>query len=428
MEQLQAWERLDRAALQELNAVRLKNMLAYARKAVPLYATGPWRESLAGSTAAPLQAWPLLERGTIKAHGAQLCARHRRPGTFCRNSSASTGEPLQVAWNPHGAAWGWANEYRVMHWHGIEPGVRTLLMWGSGHPLQDWVRNCKVFRTTELTPARLDEACEYLLQQRPQLCMGLPSALTALARHVRQRYPGLPQSLVRHVKLGGEQVYPFQREELTRHLGAKLFESYGCTEVGPIAAQCPAGSMHVLACNVHLEICRDGKPASPGELGDIVVTSLSNRAMPLVRCKIGDCGRVSEEPCECGRPYPVLSNLLGRAADLFLASDGTRVHGSSLVQGLRTLLAEAPLGAVCQVLFQQIDQRHWKVLVESAAGFDATVALKLSDLVRASFGAECSAEIERVTSVPREASGKFRYYRPLISTVGNGLNETRSSA
>jgi phenylacetate-CoA ligase len=379
---------------------------------VPLYTSGPWSQALAHGDAAQISAWPILDRATVRARGSELLARGPRPGAFYRSSSASTGEPLRIAWNPHGAAWGWANEYRVMLWHGVAPGVRTLLMWGSEHRLQDWVRNCRGFLTTALTPQRLEEAAEYLLRRRPDLIMGLPSALVLLGRYIRTHYPDAPRPLVPFAKLGGEQIYPFQREELEKHFGAKVIEFYGCTEVGPIAAQCPAGSMHVMSDNVHIEICCDGEPVPDGEFGDIVATSLSNRAMPLVRCRIGDSGALSPDPCSCGRPYPVLSQLVGRAADLFMTADGAKVHGSQLGAGLQKLLGSTPLGVIRQVLFQQIDQLHWKVLVECGSGFDTPLAVQLTELVRSNFGRQCDVEIERVSVVPREASGKFRYYRP----------------
>jgi phenylacetate-coenzyme A ligase PaaK-like adenylate-forming protein len=409
--QLRAREQLDRAAYGRLAAQTLETTLQYAHDNVPLYSRDAWHQSLSRGDVTNLAAWPVLDRDTIRTRREELLARRRLRGAFYRASSASTGTPLRIAWNPRGAAWGWANEYRVMLWHGVAPGARTLLMWGSNHRLQDWVRNCRGFLTTELTPARLEQAAQYLLRRRPELCMGLPSALTMLARHVRTHYPQAPSQLVPFVKLGGEQVYPFQRRQLERFFGARVVEFYGCTEVGPIAAQCPAGSLHVMSDNVHLEIHRDGAPVAPGEFGDIVVTSLSNGAMPLVRCKNGDRGRLSPDPCACGRPYPVLAELIGRAADLFAAADGSLVHGSVLATGLESLLADAPLSAVRQVLFQQLDRLTWQVLIESDH-LPAGLAAQLMQLVHRTFGQSCQVNIERVPVVPREPSGKFRYYRP----------------
>jgi phenylacetate-CoA ligase len=295
------------------------------------------------------------------------------------------------------------------------------MMWGNSHPALEWIRNCKVYLTTELTQARLEEAAHYLIQERPTLFVGLPSAAARLARFVGAAYPDVPRPVVPFVKLGGEQIYPFERDEVERHLGAKVVEFYGSTAMGAIAAQCPERSRHVFAEHVHLEIHRDGNPVPPGEFGDIVVTSLDNRAMPLVRCRIGDRGRMSPDPCRCGRPHPVLAELVGRAADLFLAADGSLVHGSVLGRGLQSFLSTAQPGAIGQVLFQQMDDKSWKVLVESQNRLDGGLSAGLCEVVRTALGRECRVEVERVAVIPREASGKFRYYRSATNPVGRRL-------
>jgi phenylacetate-CoA ligase len=414
---LQDWERLDSAAFNHLAGTRLQETLRYAQSRVPLYATGAWQAALSRSDPENIQNWPVLERKLVVTNREQLLARGKPPGTFYRHSSASSGEPLRVAYSPQAAAWSWANEYRAMLWYGVAPGAKTLMMWGSSHPVLDWIRNCKVFLTTELTQARLEEAAQYLIQERPRLFVGLPSAAARLARFVRATYPDVPRPVVPFVKLGGEQIYPFERDEVERHLGAKVVEFYGSTEMGAIAAQCPEGSRHVFAEHVHLEIHRDGQTVPPGEFGDIVLTSLDNRAMPLVRCRIGDRGRLSPDPCRCGRPHPVLAELVGRAADLFLAADGSLVHGSVLGQGLQSFLSQAPPGAIGQVLFQQVDEKRWKVLVESQNRLDGSLSTGLSEVVRTALGKECQVEVEQVAVIPREASGKFRYYRSQTNPV-----------
>lgn len=415
---LQDWERLDRGAFGRLSRSKLEQALAYARASVPLYSSEPWRTALAGADATDVHAWPVLERRLVKTRTPELMARPRPWGTYYRRSSASSGEPVRIAYDPQAGAWSWANEYRAMLWYGIAPGARTLMLWGIRHPVLDWIRNSKVFLTFELTTARLEQAAQYVLTRKPDLCVALPSAAAQLARYIRARYPAAPRTLIPFVKLGGEQIYPFEREELERHLGSRVVESYGCTEVGAMAMECPAGSMHIFAEHVHLEIFRNGEPAPVGEFGDIVVTSLANRAMPLVRCRVGDRGRISPDPCACGLPHPVLEDLVGRAPDVFPACDGTLVHGSVLGSDLRSFLSTAPLGAVRQVLFQQIDSRRWKVLVEAGAGFGEALAGQLSAIVRRTFGRECRVEIEPVAVIPREPSGKFRYYGAASSALG----------
>jgi phenylacetate-CoA ligase len=417
--QLQSWERLDRQAFGELTRARLAEALRYALERVPLYSSGAWSTAVSRADPDDLASWPVLERDVVRTRGRELHATHPPVGVFYRHSSKSTGEPLQVALDPPAAAWSWANEYRAMLWHGVGPGAKTLAMWGGRHPALDLVKNCATFDTRSLTTAHLDAATRFLLYRRPTVCMGLPSAVAQLARYVRARFPEAPKSLVPYAKLGGEQVYPFQREEIERHLGAKSVEFYGCTEVGAIAAECPRGSMHIFSEHVCIEILHNDEPAPAGTFGDLIATSLTNRAMPLVRCRIGDRGRISPDPCPCGLPHPVLTDLVGRASDVFLAADGTKVHGSVLGQGLKPLLAHAPPRAIRQVRFEQADPLHWSALIESGEGFDEGLAAELTDLIRTTFGASCEVEIRRVSYIPREPSGKFRYYRAPLAAHGD---------
>lgn len=411
IKRLQEWERLDRAELERLGRARLRRALRYARARVPLYRSGVWESALARSDPEEVRNWPLLERAVLREEGQRLLARPRPPAICWRYTSASAGEPLKFAFNPRAAAWSWAAEYQPMLRYGVRPGAKTLMLWAGSGAILDWVRGLETFPAADLTPALLDQAAEYLLRERPALLVGPPSAVARLARHVGAAHPGARRPVVPLAKVGGEQVYPFERDEIARYLGARVVEFYGCTEVGVIAAECPEGSRHVLTPLVHLEILRDGRPAEPGELGDVVVTSLVNRAMPLVRYRPGDRARLSPEPCRCGRPQPVVAEVLGRAEDLLVTADGGLAHGSVLGRGLGPLLAGLPPGAIGQVLFQQVDRTSWRVLVESPNGVEERVAAGLAEVVRAGFGRQCRVAVEPVARIPREPSGKYRYYR-----------------
>lgn len=294
---LREWEQLDRASFRRLTDQRLREALTRAAAEVPLYATGDWRAALAHERPDEISAWPVLERDVVRTERRDLMVRQPPAGMFYRHSSASTGAPLSVAYDPKAGAWSWAGEHRAALWHGIPLGVKMLKMWGGKSSILDWIKHSRVFNAKELNAARLDEAARWLLKESPDVCMGLPSAVARLARHVRAHYPEAGASLCRFAKLGGEQIYPFQRDEIARHLGARVIEFYGCTEVGAIAAECPAGSLHVFSELVHVEVMSGDEVLPPGEKGDLVMTSLTNRAMPLVRCRIGDRGSLSPDPC-----------------------------------------------------------------------------------------------------------------------------------
>jgi phenylacetate-CoA ligase len=412
MRRLIDWDALDADAYAHLCRERLASMLRYAADHVPLYRSDPWQKQLRGRDAADLANWPVLQRDVLRQRRADLLADQLGSLHVNRRSSASTGAPVTVTWNPAALAWSWAAEYHPMLWHGLSLGARTLRIWGSGRPLENWTLNRHFVPAHDLAPDKLDAALHYIETRRPELVWGSPSSVTELACHVGRLRGPARERLVGYAKVGGEQVYAFQREEIRRYLGARVIEAYGCTEVGPVAAECPQGSLHLLEANVHVEIFRDGAAVPPGETGDIVATTLINRGMPLVRCRIGDIGRISPDPCGCGLPQPVLAELRGRAADLLVKADGTAVHGSVLGEALGRYVGKAPLGHARKILFQQVDRRTWRVQIEATREDDpAALDAQVGELVRDTFGAECRAECELVANIPREASGKYRYYR-----------------
>lgn len=418
MRRLAEWDSLDADAYRQLSHARLEDMLEFASARVPLFRTRPWTRAI-GADPRDIQRWPLLERQRLAdSHDELIVDRAFRPQLYPRYSSASTGTRVEVLWSLDGVGWSWAAEYHPMLWHGLGIGARTLRMWGSAWVVENFVLNRHFVPAHDLTPTRLDDARRYLESREPDLVWGTPSAVHELARHIG-RTRGVDQRCrVPYVKVGGEQLYAFQRDEIVRFLGEQLIESYGCTEMGPIAAECPEGSMHLLTANVHVEIVRDGQPVPPGEFGEIVATTLVNRGMPLVRCTIGDLGTISPAPCRCGRPQPVLAELRGRAADLVLKTDGTPIHGSVLGDALDRYSGDTALGSAQKVLFEQVDLCHWRVKIEAYTQPDiGALERQVTELMRAQLGTDCQVEMEIVPKISREPSGKFRYYKRLDGPV-----------
>ncbi len=413
---LQEWERLEPRAFLRLRADRLALTLDYAISRVPLYRSGAWHEALRHSDPRDLRSWPVLERSHIQSATAELLATPPRARHYVRRTAGSSGTPLGVAMDGRAAAWAWAADYRGLLWHGIPVGARSLtLVHKRESALAEWIRNRKPLPTTDLSISRLNEGVRYLQTARPTYVSGYVSAVVELARHAKLMATGAAWPLVPFAKVLGEMLFPFQRDEIEQNLGARVIETYGCNETGTAGYECPAGSLHVFSEHVEVEILRDGVPVEAGETGDIVLTCTTNRVMPLIRYRVGDRGRLSPEPCPCGRPHPVIAGIEGRIGDIFLTAAGVRIHGAALASVLKEINARSP-SAIGRTLFEQHDALTWVVLVQPGPAFTDSVGALLANGVRAIFGEECRVSVRPVAEIPREASGKFRFYRVAAPT------------
>jgi phenylacetate-CoA ligase len=296
-----------------------------------------------------------------------------------------------------------------MLWHGIPIGISTLRLSQHNRALRDLLLNQRCVPILH-APGAVDKAVRFLVGKQPPLVMGPPSALFYLARELRER--GIRKPLAPFARVGGEQLFAFQRAEIERYLGARVINSYGCTEIGAIAGECSAGSLHLCADHVHCEIFNGDAPVMPGVIGDIVVTALHNPAMPLIRYRLGDRGRISAERCRCGLPHPVLMDVQARAADTIRAADGSMLHGAELLSRMGPFFADPAADVVRQFQFVQKDPRSWQVLVEIRPPGSLSVAAgdRLAGIVREVYGAECAVETKVVEWIRRD-SGKYGYYR-----------------
>ncbi len=168
--------------------------------------------------------------------------------------------------------------------------------------------------------ADIELVIKYLQLFRPTALLGLPSILIQLGEYFEKK--GLGEQRVSTILYGGEHLSQEAKKYLRSVLGAEriLSAGYASVDGGPIGYQCPhsPGTIHHLLTDYqHLEILdpETSLEASAGELGEIVVTNLERRLMPIIRYRTGDLGRRVFRACECGKMTP-LFELLGRCDDV----------------------------------------------------------------------------------------------------------------
>ena len=253
-----------------------------------------------------------------------------------------------------------------------------------------------------------------LRQIAPDAIVGFPGAIAQAAQ--RARHEGL-SIRPRLVLCGGETLTPFRREAIEAAFDCPVYSFYGAQEFNLLAWQCPASSeFHVCEDNLVLEVLRDGRPAAPGELGEVVATALHAYQMPFLRYRLGDVVRQGRARCPCGQPFSTLSEIRGRRHDYFVWSDGALFHPDRVV----VPIMEAEAAWFDQ--YQLIQETHHRVVLRIAPSGPPTAdqLAHVEQLARAELPADVAFEIELVESVPPEPSGKQRY---CVSRVAGGEAE-----
>ncbi|MFZ5797937.1 MAG: phenylacetate--CoA ligase family protein [Thermodesulfobacteriota bacterium] len=134
-----------------------------------------------------------------------------------------------------------------------------------------------------------------------------------------------PDQLKLRVGIHGAEPWSLNmREEVEHKLGIRALDIYGLSEViGPgVAMECPHSErgMHVLEDHFLPEIVdpKTFEPLPPGELGELVFTTLTKEAFPIIRYRTKDLSRLYVEPCPCGRTLVRMEKVTGRTDDMLI--------------------------------------------------------------------------------------------------------------
>jgi phenylacetate-coenzyme A ligase PaaK-like adenylate-forming protein len=318
---------LPRPLLQSLIERKRRRILEHAAERVPHY-----REIFRDVSLARLRdpsqfsSLPFLEKRHVKENGESLLwPATDRSRLLERKSSGSTGSPVRVYFDPLAELPRRAQELRMLSAHRVRPWHRQMLLDAPAHlaPKRFLPQRVGIWRREPypwwLTPER---ALEVINERQPDVFHGVLSGIRMLALSV-EAAGGLGYRPYRIVTKG-ELLDPGTRWFIENALGAPVIDFYATEETGIIAWECPrGGGYHVDEDFVQVEIVRpDGSLADPGEVGEIVLTNLYQRVMPIIRYKVGDLGALSDEPCKCGRSLRLLQKLQGRKLDFIVTPDG----------------------------------------------------------------------------------------------------------
>jgi phenylacetate-CoA ligase len=179
--------------------------------------------------------------------------------------------------------------------------------------------------------------------------------------------------------LGAEPWSLETRNRIEKSMGIKAYDIYGTSEMsGPLFTECKEqNGIHVWADHFLLEVIdKNGDQVKEGQKGELVITTLSKEALPLVRYRVGDITILNNEECKCGRTHPRIMRITGRTDDMLIIR-GINVFPSQVESVLMTI---PEVGEHFQIIAErngELDDLTVRVEVGKAAFSD-----KLADLMK----------------------------------------------
>lgn len=170
-------------------------------------------------------------------------------------------------------------------------------------------------------PETLDPMLAIVREYGPACIASKPSLLEVVANHIASG--SRPVRLGCHIISSGSAMTPDLRARLNAITDGRVIDAYALTEFGLVASQCSRGELHVDTSSVFVEVLDEaGKQPPPGVVGELVLSSVQNLAMPLVRYRTGDLGALARGKCQCGSMSPRIEQLSGRIIRCFKLPNG----------------------------------------------------------------------------------------------------------
>lgn len=390
----------------------LKETLRYAYEHVPYY------HSLFDQinfhpddlrSLADLEKIPLLERDVVRSKNAELHSTTFAGPKFSHRTSGTTGTALSFTLSEEANQRHYGCFWHHYGWVGMRRG-RRLATFG-GHPLVhpdrqkppfwlfDAAENELYFSIQHISPKNAPYYVEQLLRFKPELIRGIPSFLNLIAQYmIDNKITYSPRGVFTY----SETLLERQRKVIEQAFNCAAYNFYSNGERSGHVLQCPHGRLHVMTETSVIEIVRaDGSPAEVGEVGELAITNMINRAMPLIRYRIGDTGIMSrEQRCPCGRETPILESLTGRTNDFLVTGDGRRIRPIGVFMG-------TPMVKAAQFVQEEAGSVVVKVLPRE--GFSPEDQKKVVEELEAELGHSTHYQIEIVDELPFGSNGKLQH-------------------
>ncbi|PMH33110.1 hypothetical protein BCU72_15015 [Vibrio cyclitrophicus] len=277
-----------------------------------------------------------LDKDLIRENHENIICENAKD-TYINTSGGSTGEPVVFLQDLDFRKDADATRDFVYSKRGFVKGNKLVKIWGAERDtysgrrayidlIKDVIKNRRIHNSFLLNKPQSKKIFNNLMRFKPKLVVAYSQSLYEITKLLDDSYP-LSKGIVGAIHTSAGVLKPHMRIRIEEFFSAPVYDHYGSREVSSIASQFEHDGDYIGLSHFNLVeiVDKNGNPVEPGQVGDVVVTNLSNKAMPLIRYKIGDRARLSYN----SQSYllPKLESIIGRTVDIFLAQNGDHIDG-----------------------------------------------------------------------------------------------------
>ncbi len=412
-----------RDVLDVLRFSLLKKQLIHSYLNIPYYKktfdeAGVHPEKL--KTINDLASYPVITKDIVRFHHSELINQKGLfRGKFKSHTSGSTGQPM---WTYYDFKSWIRKKYLVKARTRMECGVKPIdkiVIFESTSQNSSEKGNI-LFRTFKSHYSvysifdSIEKTVKKLITFSPSVLYGPPSYFFQMAQFIAMNNFQLPS--IKRIFTSSEYLQDTVREYVKEIFNAEIYDIYGSTEFKEVAWECEKHEgYHINEDEVIVEVLselttswKDGKPAKPGIIGNIVITDLRNTIMPLIRFQLNDKGILINEKCSCGRTFSMMKPYAGRSSEyIILPNDET------LSPYLFTTSIERIEGLLQYQVIQITSQKILVNVITHSEDY-RLIANTIKEILKNITKNMMEIEIQLKTKLELEENGKLKVVRNLL--------------
>jgi len=407
--------------IQEIPAENYSNYIAEKRKEIVEFHLENnlfYKDFFGSGTYSNWKDVPVMAKADLQ-HKLQklLSTNFSKSKAYIGKTSGISGTPFIFAKDKFTHALSWAGFQDRYQWHEIDLN-KSLQARFYGIPLdfygnfqeriKDRISLRRRFPIFDLSEQKMEKFLNRFQKSNFNYINGYTSAVLLFAKFLQHKNlilkevcPSLKLCIVT-----SERLFEEDKKLMEFTFGVPVVNEYGASEVGLIAFENKENDWIINSEDLFVEILdENNKPVPNGTEGRIVITSLYNKAHPMIRYHIGDSGVLSEKSTW---KKPILEKLIGRTSDIAKLPDGKVVPGLTFYYVTKSIIEDN--GSIKEFVINQKAANAFKIEYVSKANFSENQKQKILKAIEIYVGKDLIVDFERKDRLQRSKSGKLKQF------------------